>query len=218
VVGLDAHATQVVTGFRHACALLVTGAVRCWGSNEIGQIGDGSQVDRSVPTPVSALPDDVIALSSSSTAEHTCALTSSGAVFCWGRSTAGMIGDGRLADPVATPVSGLPSGIRSVAVGEWNTCVVTTDRVSCWGSASQGALQQEPWRTGSDARRPQRLPYLPTDVAQVSVGGSTICALTLTGDLSCWGNNAHGELGAGLRPMTYRLRPQEVAGAWLAPV
>ena len=72
---------QVTVGATHTCALMDTGAVECWGGNSLGQLGDGTLVDRSSPTRVPDLPP---ATEIAAGDNFTCALTTSGAVWCWG--------------------------------------------------------------------------------------------------------------------------------------
>ncbi|MBJ7286737.1 MAG: hypothetical protein JHD34_02990, partial [Candidatus Nanopelagicus sp.] len=92
----------------HTCALLSTGAVKCWGNNGFGQLGDAtSGTDRLTPVAVSGLSSGVTAISTSGS--HTCALLSTGAVKCWGNNGYGQIGDNSQTNrltPVA--VSGIP--------------------------------------------------------------------------------------------------------------
>ncbi|MFN8559809.1 MAG: hypothetical protein U0531_21495, partial [Dehalococcoidia bacterium] len=49
-------ATAVTAGDEHACVLLNTGAVRCWGANAVGQLGNGAASDGNLPRPVTATP------------------------------------------------------------------------------------------------------------------------------------------------------------------
>mgnify|MGYP001015653119 FL=1 len=78
-------------GTGHSCAVLATGAVRCWGFNNKGQLGDGTTTDHRVPRPVADLTD-AIAITAGD--RHTCALRQTGDVVCWGGNTRGQLGDG----------------------------------------------------------------------------------------------------------------------------
>jgi hypothetical protein len=83
-----ADVVQIALGFHHACARLRDGDLRCWGDNLDGQLGDGTNDDRSTPTPV-ALTDVVDITGGGS---HTCARRGDGSVWCWGDDDDGQLG------------------------------------------------------------------------------------------------------------------------------
>jgi alpha-tubulin suppressor-like RCC1 family protein len=204
VTGLDRDVQAIATGSEHSCALTTAGAVLCWGANDFGQLGDGTDVDRLAPVPVSGLGSGVTAIAAGQS--HSCAVTASGAVKCWGLTTYGAVGNGSPTGPdicsgnqcAATPVAvvGLDHGVRSVTAGNDDTCVLTTaGGVRCWGYGGVGALGN-----GSDATT-----YAPADsvvgldhgVAAVDAGTGNTCALLTTGAVKCWGSNFFGQLGDG---------------------
>lgn len=140
VSGLSSGVKQIAVGGDHACALTTSNAVKCWGDNSIGQLGDNTTTNRKTPVQVSGLTSGVASIGSGS--YHTCAVLESGAVKCWGYNGSGRLGDGTTTTrntPVS--VSGLTSGIASVTGGDAHSCAVTsTNSVKCWGDNSQGAL------------------------------------------------------------------------------
>ena len=82
-------------GYQSSCALLASGDVRCWGRNDLGQLGLGSTEvigDDEVPAtvPVVPLPDPVVELASG--LRHICAITSADEVLCWGSGGYGRLG------------------------------------------------------------------------------------------------------------------------------
>lgn len=91
VSGLSAGVLQVATGTAHSCAVLSTGALKCWGQNHIGQVGDGSGINRLLPVDVLGLSGGVTAVTSYG--QHSCARTSGGQVKCWGWNDNGQLGD-----------------------------------------------------------------------------------------------------------------------------
>jgi hypothetical protein len=94
VVGLASGVAAVATGSSHTCAVTSGGGVKCWGYNYNGQLGDGTTTNRSAPVNGVGLTAGVVALAAGSS--HTCALTSSGGVKCWGADFYGQLGVGRL--------------------------------------------------------------------------------------------------------------------------
>ncbi len=94
VVGLPSGVADLSTTRYGVCARTAAGTALCWGANSDGEIGDGSTVDRPVPTAVSGLSSGVASLSIGGDGRHNCALTTSGKVFCWGYNFQGQLGDG----------------------------------------------------------------------------------------------------------------------------
>ena len=122
---------EVAAGQYYTCALRSDGSISCWGSNNVGQLGDGTTVDHSQPTPVPGLANvKAVAVGPS----HTCAVLADATVTCWGRNTFGELGDGTTVDrhePTPVPV---PSPVEALDLGAHHTCAVLADAtVSCWG-------------------------------------------------------------------------------------
>lgn len=87
-----AGVNKLSVGEYHVCALLDSRAVKCWGYNASGQLGDGTLTTRSSPVGVVEIPDPLVMLSAG--AFHTCAVTSRQDIYCWGDNTKGALGDG----------------------------------------------------------------------------------------------------------------------------
>jgi alpha-tubulin suppressor-like RCC1 family protein len=197
--------TAIAAGAVHTCALTSSGGVWCWGYNFYGQLGDGSTTARTTPGAVSGLSSGVTAIAAGDF--HTCALMSSGGVWCWGGNYSGQLGDGTTtthSTPVA--VSGLPSGVTAIAAGGYYTCARTSSGgVWCWGSNFYGQLGDGSY---TDSSTPVAVSGLPSGVTAIAAGGFHTCALTGSGGVWCWGNNSDGQLGDG-RPL-YRTTPVDV--------
>jgi len=193
-VGSDNFSAQasITAGRNHTCALLSTGAVKCWGSNSNGQLGDNTTNDRHTPTPVTGLPSDVTAITTGR--NHTCALLATDAVECWGYNPDGRLGDGSTIDRLTpTPVTGLSSDVTAITGGTRHTCaLLATGAVTCWGDNNVGQLGDN---TTNDRHTPTPVTGLPSDVTAITAGTEHTCALLATGAVTCWGNNASGQLG-----------------------
>ncbi|HET7548043.1 MAG TPA: hypothetical protein VFJ86_09745, partial [Usitatibacter sp.] len=199
---------QIAAGPYHACALTSGGDVFCWGSNAAGQLGDGTTTDRHIATHVTGLTG-VIAISAGGTDDdasdgaepaathsHTCALTSGGAVKCWGANSHGELGTGDTT-PHSSPadVSGLASGVIAISAGGTHTCaIVSGGGVKCWGSNGSGELGDG---TNAEQLTPVDVSGLSSGVASVAAAYLHTCASTSAGAMLCWGADESGQLGDG---------------------
>lgn len=183
---------KIASGSFHSCAVTSAGGVTCWGGNEDGQIGNGRKSNFSKPVNVRGLSEDARALAAGST--HTCALLSSGKVFCWGKNDSGQLGDGTLEDRVFPgEVSGLQDVVSLSAGGSHTCAVLSAGNVKCWGANEYGQLGD-----GTTKNRPDSVDVSGLeDVKNISSGEFHACALLSSGSVKCWGMNYHGELGAG---------------------
>jgi alpha-tubulin suppressor-like RCC1 family protein len=138
VAGLGSGVAASAVGLSHACALMTTGNVKCWGLNLSGQVGDGTQTDRFTPVDVVGLTGAVsIALGS----EHSCAVLADGSVRCWGENFAGELGDGTTVGRSApVPVLGVTDA-QGLALGDSFSCALLhSGQVICWGANEYGQL------------------------------------------------------------------------------
>ena len=199
--------TSLTAGSSHTCGLTEAGAVKCWGKNSDGQLGDGGTTDRRSPVNVSGLTSGATSLAAGSS--HTCAVTTVGGVRCWGYNSDGQLGDGGTTDRRApVDVAGLTSGVAAVSAGGSHTCALTTaGGVRCWGSNGNGALGDG---TTTDRTTPVDVVGLTSGVTAVSAGSGYTCALAKAGGLKCWGRNHEGQLGDGT--LTSRTTPVDVVG------
>jgi alpha-tubulin suppressor-like RCC1 family protein len=132
VVGLSSGAIALSAGDDHTCAVTEQGGVVCWGINAFGQLGDGSDINRTAPTAVAGLSAAAHAVSGGGS--HTCAAMTPAGVQCWGV-------DGYEISLVPVSVSGLDSKVISISAGGGYTCAVTSNgRVWCWGNNAGGQL------------------------------------------------------------------------------
>jgi alpha-tubulin suppressor-like RCC1 family protein len=143
-------ALSVGSNGSHACVLTGSGAVRCWGENVYGQLGNGTFASYPVlgsgsAVTVTGLPVPLVLASGGG---HSCVLTSSGAVWCWGANTNGQLGTGAatMGSPngIATPSQASAISAMSPAglvLGGWHSCAVLKNgSLWCWGSNQFGQL------------------------------------------------------------------------------
>ncbi|MBY6242728.1 chromosome condensation regulator RCC1 [Methylosinus sp. Sm6] len=208
VSGLSSGVVAIAAGHFHSCALTSGGAVKCWGLDTLGQLGDdGVDYLQSTPRSVVGLSSGVVAITAGG--YHSCALTSAGAVKCWGWDTYGQLGDGTSRRLHYTPlaVKGLSSGVVAIAAGHVHTCALTSSgAVKCWGRNNYGQLG-DGTRTGR--RAPVDVATLSNSVVAIGTGSRHSCAVTSAGDGKCWGSNYDGQLGDGSK--TDRLTPDRVS-------
>src|SRR5438128_2003431 len=87
---------SIAAGYFHGCALLSNGRVKCWGSNEGGQLGDGTTKSHLSAVAAGGFTGTIESIAGGGA--HTCALTSGGGLECWGDNQYGQLGDGTIAD------------------------------------------------------------------------------------------------------------------------
>jgi len=117
---------------------------------------------------------------------HTCAITDSDSVKCWGSNVKGQLGNGTyISSSVPVDVIGLPTGIRHIALAGFSTSVVTDTGLVYW--------------FGEGSTTPNLNSYV-NNVAQVVMGNAHTCVLTNDNSVKCWGDNQDGQLGDGNIP------------------
>ena len=208
-VPLGGPAVQVVAGLGHACALLEDGAVRCWGDNNLGQLGLGTTAhvgDDEVPTAVGTVDVGGEVLQLSAGYYHTCALMQGGTVRCWGHGSDGRLGYGNpnTIGNDETPASAgdvdVGEAVVQIAAGGYHTCaLLTTGAVRCWGHNAVGQLGYGHTSDIGDNETPASAGDVDVggNVVQVAAGGNHTCAVLTNGSVRCWGEGSSGKLGYG---------------------
>jgi alpha-tubulin suppressor-like RCC1 family protein len=191
-----------------AAVAATPGTVWTWGTNDFGQLGNGTtSTTPSGPAEVAGLAD-VVQLEGGR--EHVVALTLSGQVFTWGSNENGQLGLGDTANrthPTQVTVPCGTGGVSQVAAGHNNSLARCADgRVFGWGLNGDGQLGDG---TRTTRRAPVQVQGL-TNAVEVASGRDMSYAVRADGTVAAWGDNAYGELGDGTR--TDRLTPVPVTG------
>lgn len=212
ITGITAglSAEQVVSGLNHSCALMENRNVKCWGANNVRQLGTPANVAPSIniPQDVPDLANDVEQIASS--VDHSCAQRANGDVHCWGANSFGQIGDGTISPfKGATRVDELSGNAKEVSTGIAHSCALLGNgTVRCWGANNYGQLG-----TGNtnNATKPVTVAGLPRPAVAMSAGGNHTCARLDDQSIRCWGRNDRGQLGNNSR--TNSSTPVVLAGA-----
>lgn len=208
VPGILSGVSKFSSGYMHDCAVLESGAAYCWGDNAYGQLGNGSTTNINHAVPVFDTVGGFKTIAASP--QHTCAVSKAGGAVCWGDNSSGQLGNsGVVNSDVPVNVTGLSSGVQSVAVGAMHSCALNqTGGVMCWGLNSLGQLGNS---SNSSTTQPVSVTSISNGVSAVSAGYDHTCALTSAGGVKCWGSNQNGQLG-NTSVKIYSNQPVDVTG------
>ena len=136
-------AVAIAAGHYHTCAVLSTGGAKCWGENNYGQLGDGTNNNRYTPEDVLGI-DNAVAIDIMY--RHTCAVLSTGGAKCWGSNSNGQLGDNSTQvrqnsfQDTPVPVLGIDNAV-AIALGTSHTCALLDNGgLKCWGYNNIGQL------------------------------------------------------------------------------
>lgn len=203
VTGLSAGSgiIALAAGGDHTCAMNDRGQVRCWGSDDYGEVGDGLSWLVPVPTVSPALAG---MSSVAAGLGYSCGVRS-GQALCWGLNDSGELGTGATAgfalpQEVEFGNSGIAidrvvaNPINGSSIDANHSCGKTlTGGVYCWGNNLFGQIgvgtQSPPLLTPTSAA-------VASGATDIAAGGWHSCAVR-NGEVLCWGRGDNGELGSG---------------------
>lgn len=202
---------KIVGDYNHAC-MLANSAVKCWGGNRFGQLGNGTTTDQLNPVSVVGLESAVTDVAAGNS--FSCAVKNGGA-YCWGYNYYGTLGNGVATAPSETATTSpqqvldLESGVTKISAGYNSACAIKAGALYCWGWNSNGQLG-----TGDfvQSPRPKAVVNMQSNVSAVAMTdyqGIHTCAIK-AGALYCWGQNNNYQLGDGTT--TNRNEPVAVVG------
>ncbi len=200
------YASSTVAFNNGAYAIHTDGTVSAWGYNNTGQLGLGDVTVRTNPQLIPTLSNvkkivDTSYGSTGSVNTTTCALTTSGALYCWGYNAYGQVGDYTTTQRTTPVQVATTSGTIAdvVATGEQygDVCAINTSgQLFCWGYNGYGQVGNY---TTTNQLFPLQVATTSGTIASVNLGGTGstqyTCAVNTTGSLYCWGYNAQGNLG-----------------------
>lgn len=197
VIAPSGHFLTIAAGGAFSCAIAAADSVvYCWGANFLGQLGDATTIQHSLPQPIADTTRYVaLALGTA----HACGLNTRGEARCWGVDQFGELGvagpasdcGGTPCRPVPEPVTGALVFTR-LALGETFTCGATSSASYCWGATpgrSTGAPAPAIFGTSGVAGGE------PFVLLTASIDRA--CGITAAHQAYCWGADVHGALGDG---------------------
>jgi alpha-tubulin suppressor-like RCC1 family protein len=197
-------AIGVSCGAYHTACIMSNGDVYTFGNNWYGQLGDGTNNCRIIPTKVN-LPLSAIGVSCGGF--YTTCVMSNGDVYTFGDNHNGQLGDGTKIDSNIPTKVNLPSGVSAIGVSCGNNhtaCVMSNGDVYTFGNNYNGQLGDG---TNNDSNNPTKV-NLPSSAIGVSCGGNHTACVMSNGDVYTFGNNEFGQLGDGTN--TDRNNPTKV--------
>ncbi|PRP96103.1 RCC1 domain-containing protein [Enhygromyxa salina] len=195
----------IEAGASHTCAVIEGGRVRCWGLNNVGQLGYGNLDNIGDNEPASSAGDVVVgakALRVHVGAHHSCVYLMDETVRCWGYGSTGQLGLGNNENvgddefPFSVNPVSINTNVIDVFAGGSHSCaLVGAGNVRCWGLNSSGQLG---YGNNTSLSIPLTVDLnLGGVVTELAVGRSHNCALLDDGKVRCWGLNNRGQLGYG---------------------
>ena len=199
VVGLGATGgigASVAAGSTHSVGLKTDGTVVAWGSNTNGELGDGTNITRLVPTAVNGATGlgAVSVKAIAAGANHTLALDNNGAVWAWGRNDNGQLGDGSIISK-SSPVMIISSGVTAIAAGgNFSMALKSDGTVLAWGLNDSNQLGDG---TTNQSTTPVMVSGLDSTSGVVAIAAGNTFGFARKGDgtVLAWGDNSAGQLG-----------------------
>ena len=199
--------STIAAGGAHSVALSLDGSIWTWGSNKVGQLGNGTTDDGSKPVKLDDVKDrgdDVAFTAIAAGRSHTLALDDKDNVWAWGEGKSGQLGQGNTANKKSpAKIKGIENVTMITAGDDHNIALVKDGKIWSWGKNNDGQLGLN---SPFSYIKPQEIKGL-RDVEYISAGGSHSLALTEVGEVYGWGSNNKGQLGTGDKN---KFKPEEI--------
>ncbi len=184
---------SITGGGSHTCGLLNNGSVVCWGSNNYGQIGNGSSGGYALNPVFVNTTESFVSIAAGGS--HTCGLLTNGSMMCWGNNDYGQIGNGSKGTALNLVLVNSTESFVSIAAGAAHTCgLLNNGSMMCWGQNNDGQIGD-----GSSWEDRLNPVFVNTTESFVSIdtGYSHTCGVLNNGSAMCWGSNDYGTIGDG---------------------
>ena len=192
----------IAQGSSHACGLTPDGLAYCWGLNDLGQLGNGTQSSSLTAVPVGL---GITFRSIEAGGSRTCGVSAANSVYCWGWNPMSTLsGSGHpeyFSTPSLVPDQAFGGTVAELAVNRDFACArLESGGVYCWG------------KLGTAYHNAPSLISSTQTFTQLSGGSNHVCGVDSTGAAWCWGDNFRGQLGTGVTGAGL-YTPQQVTGA-----
>lgn len=179
-------------GGSHSLAIKVDGTLWTWGDNYGGFLGDGTEINRNVPTQIGSETNWLKIVSGTS---YSVAIKANGTLWTWGINYNGQLGDGTTTHRNVPTQIGSQTDWQSISAGSDHTFAIKSDgTLWAWGNNNLGQLGDGTTISKS----------IPTQIGtannwqniEAAIGSHSL-AIKTDGTLWAWGNNNQGQLGDG---------------------
>lgn len=189
--------TALSSTYTSAFAIGTNGNVYAWGRNDLGQLGDGTTTDHSVPVQV-ATPAGVTFTAISGGGATVYAIGSDNNVYAWGRNGSGQVGDGTTIDRTVPTIVQQPTGVVFVSVnggGAFANATGADGNIYGWGANGYGQLGDG---TGIDRLAPVQT-LVPAGITFPTLSAGQFSGYAIGSDTKAysWGGNYASQLGDG---------------------
>jgi alpha-tubulin suppressor-like RCC1 family protein len=207
------NAKEVQSGEGYSCYLsnVPDSWLYCWGKNDVGYLGDGTNIHRASPVPISRgqISQNETITTFALGYRHACVVTDLNKTYCWGVNLYGALGIGTASGNYNTPqlvqAGDLPSGdyFKSINLGFLYSCAISNeDEAYCWGWNDVGQLGLG-FTYPTAVHTPRKVKtisdeasyVMPNAVKQISASYQSTCAVANDDSVYCWGSNNYGQLG-----------------------
>jgi alpha-tubulin suppressor-like RCC1 family protein len=192
---------SIGVGWGHGCVRSSAGAAMCFGTNALGEIGNGTQLPATGTVGATAVVGGHVFTQLSVGAFHTCGIEG-GAAWCWGTNYSSSFGPGTSSGaPYPTPMGlTLPFSAVRIEAGSAVTCANdATGKTWCWGTNVAGQLGRGPGSPSLFSETPmlmtQTTAFTSIGLSRLNSTVSHSCGIVTDGSVYCWGASDGSQLG-----------------------